>query len=174
MSAILLVDYDPAWPQRFEEEKARVLAAIGEYASAVEHAGSTAVPGLGAKPIIDLLVGLHHFSAADNCVEPLKRLGYGFRGEAGVPQRYFFRKPDVDSTADRTHHLHLVEQDSPNWKRMLRFRDYLRAHPEEVQAYYALKQELAARFESTTLGYAEAKSEFVTSILAKAEIELRK
>jgi GrpB-like predicted nucleotidyltransferase (UPF0157 family) len=174
MPAILLVAYDPAWPELFEAERARVLAAIGQHVSAVEHVGGTSVPGLGARPIIDVLVGLPHFSAADACIEPLKRLGYGFRGEVGIPQRYFFRKPDVESWADRTHHLHLVEQESPEWKRMLRFRDYLRAHPEEAQAYDDLKRELAAELETNPLGYPEAKSEFITGVLAKAELDLRR
>ncbi len=174
MSAILLAEYDPAWPQLFEAERVRVLSAIGQYVSAIEHVGGTSIPGLVAKPTIDLLVALHHFSVADACVEPLARLGYGFRGEAGIPQRYFFRKPDVESWADRTHHLHLVQRDSPECRRMLLFRDYLRAHPEEARAYGTLKRELAAQYDTHPLGYAEAKSEFITGALAKAELELRR
>ena len=171
MPAILLREYDPAWPRLFAEEKARVLAAIGEYISTIEHIGSTAVPGLGARPIIDLLVGVAHFSAAERCVEPLRRLGYGFLGEAGIPQRYFFRKPDTSSWIDRTHTIHLVQEGSPEWKRMLLFRDYLRAHPEEADAYFALKQAQAARLDENNLAYPEAKSEFVTGVLAKAALE---
>lgn len=174
MSAFLLVEYDPAWPQLFEAERARILLAIGQHVSAIEHVGSTSVPGLAARPTIDLLVALHHFSVADACVEPLARLGYGFRGEAGILQRYFFRKPDVESWADRTHHIHLVQRDSPECRRMLLFCDYLRAHPEEARAYDALKRELAARYETNLLGYSEAKSEFITGVLAKAGLEMRR
>ncbi len=174
MSAIPVVNYDPAWPQRFEEEKARILRVIGGHVSMVEHVGSTSVPGLGGRPILDLLVGLPHFSLAERCVEPLQRIGYGFQGESGIPQRYFFRKPDTDAWAERTHNIHMVEEGSPEWQRMLRFRDYLRAHPEEVQAYSRLKTELAARHDTNQLAYPLAKAEFIASILAKAEIELRR
>src|SRR5690348_11533874 len=105
MLSMILRDYDPAWPGLFEEEKSRILLALGEHLNAIEHVGSTAVPGLGARPIIDLLVGVAHFSAAERCIEPLRRLGYGYCGEAGIPQRYFFRKPDLESWIDRTHNI---------------------------------------------------------------------
>jgi GrpB-like predicted nucleotidyltransferase (UPF0157 family) len=173
MPAILLVDYDPAWPQLYEKEKALVLRVLGHYVSAIEHVGSTSVPGLGGRPTLDLLVGLPHFSLAERCVEPLQRIGYGFQGESGIPQRYFFRKPDTSTWADRTHTVHMVEEGSPEWQRMLRFRDYLHTHPEEARAYYQLKTELAAEYDTDPLAYPLAKMEFISSMLAKAELELR-
>ena len=93
MTSITLVEYDPAWPARFEEERSRILGVAGAYIEDVQHVGSTSVPGLGAKPVIDILIGLRDISLVEQCVEPLQALGYEYLGENGIPERHFFRNP---------------------------------------------------------------------------------
>lgn len=164
---IEIVDYQAAWPGQYEEEKCRILAAIGRYVAAVEHVGSTAVPGLAAKPIIDILVGLRSLADATNCINPLNGLGYEYvpEWEAELPERRYFRRV---WPRPRTHHIHMVETTSEFWQRQLRFRDHLRAHSEDARAYERLKRELASRFE-VGLDYAAAKSAFIRTILDKAD-----
>lgn len=163
---IEIVDYDATWPRQFEEERRRILAAIGRYVAAVEHVGSTAVPGLAAKPIIDILVGLRSLADATNCINPLKVLGYEYvpEWEAELPERRYFRRVEP---RPRTHHIHMVENTSEFWRRQLLFRDYLRAYPEDARAYETLKRDLASRFE-VGREYAKAKSVFIKAILDKA------
>lgn len=165
---VIIVEYDPRWPMMFEEEKARLREVIGGKVLALEHVGSTAVPGLGAKPIIDIMAAVTTLDEAMQCVEPLKRLGYIYipAFEATIPERRFFRRG-----TPRTHHLHLVEPESEFWKRQLLFRDYLRAHPEAAQEYYRLKVELAGKFGSDRDGYTNAKTAFIKSVEEKARAE---
>lgn len=160
---VLVVKYDPEWPRRYEEERARIIAALGGLITGIEHVGSTAVPGLGGKPIIDIMVGVARLEDGERCVGPLEGLGYEYRGEAGIPGRLFFRKGQP-----RTHHIHLVEQGSDFWKDLLLFRDFLRANPEIVAEYDRLKKELAARFRTDREAYTEAKTHFIRSVLGRA------
>ena len=166
---VVIVEYDPRWPALYEAEASAILGAIGHVIVALEHVGSTSVPGLGAKPIIDILAGVRILADAAQCVEPLRGLGYEYvpEYEAEIPDRRYFRK---GPPAGRTHHLHLVEHGGEFWMRHLLFRDYLRAHPEAAQAYDRLKRELAARFGSDRDGYTDAKTEFVRSIEAKTRL----
>ncbi|HEU4759482.1 MAG TPA: GrpB family protein, partial [Dehalococcoidia bacterium] len=92
-SSIIIADYDARWPALFEQEKARILDAAGRWLADVQHVGSTAVPGLAAKPIIDICAGLRSHQDGERCVGPLQALGYEYLGEAGIPRRYYFRKP---------------------------------------------------------------------------------
>lgn len=160
-----VAEYDPAWPVAFERERALIADALGDLALAIEHVGSTAVAGLGAKPIIDIMIAVSNLAEGEHCVGPLERLGYEYRGEAGIPGRLFFRK---FTEGLRTHHLYVVEQGSDYWELHLLFRDYLREHPEEARDYYDLKVRLAERFGADRLGYNEAKTEFIESALARA------
>lgn len=167
--AIEIARYDPAWPGAFERERAAILAALGDLVSAIEHVGSSAVPRLGAKPIIDIMIGLRELADHARCVAPLQALGYEYMGERGIPGRLFFARP---IPRPRTHHLHMVEHCSSFWVRHLLFRDYLRAHSEEAHAYYELKLRLAARFGADVEAYTEAKTEFIRSVEAKASAVL--
>ena len=164
---VVIVDYDPAWPVRYAAEGALIRGAIGHIVAAIEHVGSTAVPGLGAKPIVDIIVGLHRLDDAVACVPLLEGIGYQYvpEYEAEMPFRRYFRKGTVGA---RTHHLHMVELGSEFWERHLLFRDYLRVHPEEARRYEELKRRLAAEFGTDRDGYTEAKTAFVRSIEAKA------
>jgi GrpB-like predicted nucleotidyltransferase (UPF0157 family) len=158
-------DYDPGWPARFEAERAALLAAVGGALADLEHVGSTAVPGLAAKPIIDILAGVASLADAERCIAPLAALGYAYvpAYEAAVPERRYFRKPGF--------HLHMVELGGPFWDRHLLFRDYLRAHPKQALHYQQLKRVLAARCGDDPEAYTRGKGGFVQVIeeLARSE-----
>jgi GrpB-like predicted nucleotidyltransferase (UPF0157 family) len=164
---VVIVDYDPQWPIRYQEEKGRILEAIGRVIVAIEHIGSTAVPGLGAKPIIDIMVAVSHLADAEECIEPLQGMGYEYapKLEVSMPQRRYF---DKGPPGGRTHHLHMVELASEFWQRHLLFRDFLRDHPQVAREYDQLKRELAARYGSDRVGYTEAKTPFIRSVEARA------
>jgi len=159
---VVIVDYDPEWPARFAVERDIIQDAIGAQVAAIEHIGSTAVPGLSAKPVIDILVGVHSLADAAACIEPLAAAGYRYypEQEAEIPDRRYF---DVQ-TGTRDAHLHMVELGGAFWQRHIAFRDYLRAHPDTARQYDCLKRELAARFGSDREGYTEAKTAFIRSI----------
>lgn len=158
------MSYDDAWPSLFLEERERIERALGSLAEGIEHVGSTAVPGLAAKPILDIMVSVPGLREADRCIRPLEGLGYEYRGEAGIPGRLFFRK----GAARRTHHLHLTEFESEFWERHLLFRDYLRVHPETAAEYARLKYRLAERFREDRAAYTEAKTEFISEVVRRA------
>lgn len=160
-----LVEYDPEWARRFEEEKARILNSIGDKIVAVEHHGSTAVPGLSAKPTIDILIALRHLDDAKECIEPLKELGYEYRPleETLTPGTRYFRKGPSGAS---THHIRIVEMDTDLWKQYLLFRDYLRTHPDEAERYYELKKGLHSKFGRHLP--MDAKKPYIESVIAKA------
>jgi len=168
---VRIVDYNPQWPKLYEEEKHHIIEVLGDTAVAIKHVGSTAVPNIGAKPIIDILVAVNDLRAAENCIEPLQRIGYEYQPELEVetPERRFFRKGDPPK--EQHYHLHMVELTSDFWKRDLLFRDYLRTHPKVAQDYYELKKRLASRFGSNREGYTHAKTPFIESTVAKAKAE---
>ena len=168
---VIVVEYDPQWPSLFEEEKARLLAVVGDHIEDIQHIGSTAVPGLGAKPIIDIQMSLRDLALVEKCVGPLESIGYEYLGEYGVPGRHFFHKPARKPFAERTHHLQIVEKGGEEWRKVLLLRDCLRAHPEVAQQYHLLKRALASQFGTDRVGYTEAKTAFVRSALEKAEME---
>lgn len=171
MPSITIVEYDPAWPALFERERSRLLNAAGTYIEDVQHVGSTSVAGLGAKPVIDILIGLRDLALVERCVEPLQALDYEYLGENGIPERHFFRNPPGPSWDGRKFNIHIVKTGGYEWQRHIIFRDYLRAHPDAVQQYYALKKELAEKYASDPdayMRYPDAKTDFVASILSKA------
>jgi GrpB-like predicted nucleotidyltransferase (UPF0157 family) len=138
--------------------------AIGRWASGgIHHVGSTAVPGLAAKPVIDILVGVVDLETARACFEPLARLQYLYAPYLAA-EMHWFCKPDA---ARRTHHLHLAPTDSRTFRDEIAFRDYLRSHRQVGADYEALKRSLAARFEHDRHAYTEAKTEFVAGVLRR-------
>lgn len=178
---ITIADYDPVWRQRFAYEQCRILDACGRDAfAAFEHVGSTAVVGLAAKPIIDMMPGLRSLDDAPPIIEKLQAIGYAYVREFekptefddGMPFRRYLRK-DVNGT--RAFHMHIVESASDFWDKHLLFRDYLRAHDDERDAYAQLKRELAADFNANlkpnsnvNAGYTDRKTEFVERCVAAA------
>jgi GrpB-like predicted nucleotidyltransferase (UPF0157 family) len=165
---VTIVDYNPAWPAMFAEEKTRLLNVAGTWIEDVQHVGSTSVQDLAAKPIIDIMIAIYDLADVEKCVAPIESLGYGYMGEYGLPERHFFRKPPPDGWIGRTHHIHMVLRDSNQWINQIHFRDYLRAYPEARQQYQDLKRELATQFGSDRFAYTDAKQEFIFAILRKA------
>ena len=163
---IVVVDYDPAWPAFFEEERARIAGALGDLVSgiaSIEHVGSTAVLGLQAKPIIDILIGVHDLTDGEQSISPMESLGYESLGEHGIPGRYYFRRG-----IPRTHHVHLVKYGCPDWVDTVLFRDYLRENPEACIEYAVLKRKLAVRYRTDRERYTDAKRPFIQSALEQA------
>ena len=173
---ILIVDYDPRWPQMFQEEKQRLEAALGRWLLGIQHVGSTAVPGLAAKPIIDIMPGLRSLDDTPRIIGPMRRLGYQYfpEYEDDLPARRYFRKPAGEAfRGGGSHHVHVVETTSEFWRRHIAFRDYLRTHPEAAMEYAELKRRLAAEHGADREGYTEAKTDFIRAIEAKARIPAR-
>ena len=166
--SIIVSDYDPNWPTLFEKERIRIGNALGSFALAIEHVGSTAVPGLPSKPIIDLLVGVPSLEEAKvRCIEPIEALGYYYIPEyaSWLPDELFFRK---GPPGPWSHHLHVMERFYLRWEALLVFRDYLRAHAEAARAYADIKRTLAASSKDNIEAYRKGKSTFVQETTAKA------
>ena len=164
---VVIVPYDPGWPRQFEEERVLLARIFRDTSVVIEHVGSTAVPELGAKPIIDMMVGVSALSEVESRIPQLESHGYEYVSahEAQLPERRFFQKPRSGS---RTHHLHAVVRDGAFWRRHLLFRDHLRAFPEAATAYLDLKRELASRHRTDRVAYTDGKSAFIESLLERA------
>ena len=155
---VTVTAYDPRWPQLYEREAAAISAALGGALSAIHHIGSTAVPGLAAKPIIDIMPVVHSLAGADAARGALEALGYEYLGEFGIPGRRYLRR----GGDERTHQVHIfADGDRENIARHLAFRDYLRAHPDVCAEYAALKRALAARYPYDIESYCDGKAGFV-------------
>ena len=135
---------------------------------AIEHISSTSVPGLSAKPILDIMPGVAAHADGARTIEPLTRLGYVYSGENGIPGRCYF---DLRHQERTVVHVHLFEIGTENWLRHLLFRDYLRAHPDVAAQYAALKRDLALRFRHERAAYTDAKSEFINTVVTRARSE---
>jgi GrpB-like predicted nucleotidyltransferase (UPF0157 family) len=155
---IILVPHDPTWPKLASEEASRITLVLGDELIAIHHIGSTAIPGIKAKPILDLLGEVQRIEFFDERPELLGQLDYRARGEMGIPGRRYFSK---SANGPRTHHIHFFQSGDPNIDRHLLFRDYLLAHPEAAAEYERLKVVLAARFPEDITGYTDAKTEFI-------------
>ncbi|NBC09234.1 MAG: GrpB family protein [Bacteroidetes bacterium] len=178
--SIPIAEYDPAWQARFAEEAAVLSECLSSLSPRIEHIGSTAVKGLGGKPIIDILVGCPGDGALDEVVPALLSAGYCYYAcyaDRFKDRRFFARLsnhsaqafPDVEQLPDRTahpptHHVHVVAYDSVFWKRHLAFRDYLRQHPIARDAYFRMKVKLAKGVWESHNDYAKAKGEFIRRI----------
>jgi len=172
---IRIVDYDAQWPVKFEEEKTQIVEALGDLVADVQHVGSTSVPGLAAKPIIDIMVAIKGESGMVRSITPLVKIGYVCLGEFGIPGRnYYRRNAEVAGLGlshggiARTHHLHTFPAGHAEWDRHIQFRDYLRSHPDAARDYETLKRDLASQFPADMDGYTDAKTEFIKAIEAKA------
>ena len=171
-SGITVVDYDPRWPRMYEEDRSAIVQALGPLVRGIEHVGSTAVPGLAAKPIIDIMLGVAA-GDLDTIIEPLAAIGYEYSPdwEISMPLRRYFRRITADNA--HSHHLHAVPYGEALWTRHLRFRDYLRTHPEAVRSYGELKKRLAGEHRGS-IDYTFAKTEFIQAIEAKAGVVQRR
>lgn len=181
---IVIADYDPGWPEKFEAERALIVRTCRPRAFVrIEHVGSTSVPGLAAKPIIDMMPGLRSLDDAMPLVPLLESIGYEYvpafehdtPSGPGMPLRRYFRK---DEHGERAYHLHAVEVGSSFWVEHLLFRDYLRTHPEDAAEYARVKRELASAYNATltpasdiNIGYTDRKTDFIEAVKARARAE---
>ena len=163
---IVLAPHDPRWPTAAEQEGRRLTRACGPLVIGVEHIGSTSVPGLIAKPLLDLMPLVKRYEDGFACVGPMRALGYWYAGEFGIPGRHLFVKG-----SPRTHHAHMLVEGSKAARRHLAVRDVLRASPEMAAKYAALKKGLAARFGDDRENYAMAKSAFMRELFDRAGVD---
>src|SRR5919199_1912063 len=164
---IQIVDYDPKWPRLFEREAERIQAALGDRVLSIEHVGSTSVPGLAAKPRIDVLLVVADSADESAYVPALEAAGYVLRiREPDWYEHRVFKGPDTDIN------LHVFSPGCPEIERVLLFRDWLRAHPADRELYARTKRELARQHWQYTQHYADAKSEVVEALIARARADV--
>ena len=166
---IVLVDHDPAWSYAFTREAERIRPAFGVVLVALHHIGSTAVPGLRAKPVIDLLAVVSDVHLLDARAERFESLGYEVMGEFGLPGRRYFRRDDPRGIRINQVHAYAPESSS-EIQRHLDFRDYMRAHPESARAYARLKQQLADECRGDMARYSDGKTAFIREIERRAAL----
>jgi GrpB-like predicted nucleotidyltransferase (UPF0157 family) len=161
-----VLSHDPRWRHDFEKEKSLITVALGQNLVEMYHIGSTSIPGIFAKPTIDILLEVNSFEYLETEPSPLARIGYEAMGEFGIPGRQYFRKTNAQGV--RTHHVHAFESGHPGIARHLAFRDYLVAHPAEAQTYSTLKQVLANEYPNDIQSYMDGKDAFIKEIEARA------
>jgi GrpB-like predicted nucleotidyltransferase (UPF0157 family) len=171
---VVIVDHDARWFDDFDVAAAELRGALRPWIVDIEHIGSTAVAALAAKPIIDIQVAVVSLDVDTQIVAAVEALGYTYvpEYERELPNRRYFRR--TSSTGVTTHHVHLVERtDHEWWDRHIRFRDWLRAHPDDRDRYAALKRALAAEYRDDRDGYTEVKSGFIDSVVERANYSAR-
>lgn len=162
---VRVVPHDPTWKETFETEAATLRSVLGDEALAVHHIGSTAVPGLAAKPTVDVLIEVRRIEEVDRFDAAMSEKGYEAWGEYGIPGRRFFVK---NCGPVRTHNVHVFEAGTPEVERHLTFRDYLIRYPQTARAYGSLKEDLAERFPTDIEAYMEGKDAFVKKVEGEA------
>jgi GrpB-like predicted nucleotidyltransferase (UPF0157 family) len=156
-----LVPHNPEWSLQADQEISRLVEGFSFTIIGIYHIGSTSVPGIKAKPILDFVMEVEDIEDVLNSVAEFKALGYQSKGEFGIPGRQFFTQ---DTDGQRTHHLHVFQQGHPDIQRHTIFRDYLRANPDAAREYEKLKEKLAKRFPKQSRDYTAAKSDFILSM----------
>ena len=166
MGSIVVVDYDPQWPEIFESLRDNIWGVVGHFAIAVEHVGSTAVPGLAAKPVIDLSVVVARDADVPLAIKQLAALGYKHLGNLGIDGREAFDNPD----GLPSHHLYVCPQGSLGLRNHLALREYMRCHSDAANSYGELKKTLALRYPNDIDAYVDGKTDFIIGILANMEL----
>jgi len=163
---VIIAEYSSQWPAQFNEESQVLRATFGLIEIDIEHVGSTAVPGLAAKPIIDILLGANSLAQIESHIPHLESVGYRYvpEFEKQLPQRRYFVKP---ARGEARFHLHAVERGSAFWRDHLRFRDALRHQPALCDRYASLKRQLAASFFMDRAAYTDAKAPFIEAVLSE-------
>lgn len=162
MRDMQVVPYDPLWVQHFENESNILRTIIGNNLETIYHMGSTSIPGIFAKPVIDILVSVRELNLLNK--EDFEKEGYIWRGERGIPFRRFLYK----GHEKRTHHLHIFQEHDPQIQRHLLFRDYICAHPDAFERYESLKKQLAEKYRFDQFAYTSGKDDFISEIIDKA------
>jgi GrpB-like predicted nucleotidyltransferase (UPF0157 family) len=166
MKRVLVVPYDPRWPEAFSLSSSAVASAMGANLLAIHHIGSTAIEGMHAKPVIDMLAVVTDIVTVDHRATQMESLGYEAMGEFGIPGRRYFRR---DNTAgERTHQVHTFQNESPDVQRHLAFRDFMRAHTALAAQYSELKQSLAKAHPHDIEAYMDGKDAFIKEMEARA------
>jgi GrpB-like predicted nucleotidyltransferase (UPF0157 family) len=165
MRNIVVVDYDPEWPDDFDIESQHLTAVLSPVLIAIHHIGSTSIPGLPAKPTVDILAVVRNLGILDECDDSMTNLGYVPKGEFGTKGRRFYTKGSDDK---RTHHVHAFELGNPEIDKHIDFRDYLRVHQEQANRYGALKAILAKTHWNDIEAYIEGKTPLINELLADA------
>lgn len=163
-----VVPHDPVWKQQYVRETELIAGVLNDMTARLHHIGSTAIPHIAAKPIIDILIEVDDLSELDARSSSMEQLGYEVMGEFGIPGRRYFRKNDA--MGDRTHQIHAFEAGGSGAVRHLAFRDYMIAHPEAAQAYGTLKEQLAVQHPDDFEAYMDGKDAFIKENEAKAVI----
>lgn len=162
---VIIAPYDPEWPELFRSLGARLRAALGDVAPRIDHIGSTSIPGLAAKPIIDVQISVAGFDPPDAFRLPIESVGFVWKADnPELTKRYFRENP-----GDRRTHIHVRRTGSFSQQFPLLFRDYMRTHPEDARAYADLKYRLADEFGENRHGYVEAKGPFIWETIRKAD-----
>ena len=162
MRKVEVVKHNPEWRNLFKAESQTISNILGQNIVGVHHIGSTAIPYIYAKPIIDLLVEVNNIEDIDRHNKDMKQIGYQAMGEFGINGRRYFRKDNASGI--RTHHVHIFETSSPQVKRHIAFRDYMLAHPSDAKQYSDLKRKLAQQFPYDIESYMDGKDEFIKNI----------
>ncbi len=157
---VRLVEYTSEWKQYFDREKVDLQDALGLNILDIQHVGSTSIPGMIAKPIIDIAIAVNDYDGSRVCIPPIEELGYVYRGEFGIPHRHYFVKGDP-----RLFHIHMCEITSITWRNLIVFRDHLRNNPVAAHAYAELKQQLALKYPQDREAYLNGKTEFIEQVL---------
>ena len=166
MRRVTVVPYGPRWPQAFAAASAEVAGALGANLLDIHHIGSTSIPGMHAKPVIDMLAVVADMAAVDVRDAQMRALGYEPMGEFGIAGRRYFRRNN--NAGERTHQLHAFEKGSPHVRRHLAFRDFMRAHPEPAAHYTTLKRRLADAHPTDIEAYMDGKDGFIKEMEARA------
>jgi GrpB-like predicted nucleotidyltransferase (UPF0157 family) len=156
---LTLIPYHNEWPHIYEQDARQIREALGGHILDIQHIGSTSIPGMIAKPILDIGIAVKSFELATVCITPLEKLGYEYRGEHGMPRRHYFVRGNP-----RTHHIHMLEVTSEDWARHLRFRDRLRDDPVLAEEYANLKRDLSRKYHDNRQAYQDAKSSFIRRV----------
>jgi GrpB-like predicted nucleotidyltransferase (UPF0157 family) len=168
MAKVTVVSHNPLWRENFEQEAKRVAAVLGENVVAVHHVGSTAIPNIYAKPVIDLLIEVKDINEVDQQSAAMESLGYELMGEYGIAGRRYFRKDNREGV--RTHNIHIFAAGSAQVERHLAFRDFMIAHPTEAQRYGELKRQLAEQHPQSMDAYMDGKDSFIKEIDRRAAL----
>jgi GrpB-like predicted nucleotidyltransferase (UPF0157 family) len=162
LEKVVVLPNDPEWADKFAAESRQIMIALGENANAAHHIGSSAIPTIVAKPIVDMLIVVNDIESVDDCNSEMEALGYEVMGEYGIPTRRYFRK--TNEMGVRLFHVHVFQDSSPHVNRHLAFRDFMVAHPAWAAEYSNLKQQLAARFPNSMQLYHDGKDEFIKQV----------
>jgi len=161
-----VVSYNPNWKDMCKEESEKIKNILNDIIVDIHHIGSTAIPGIKAKPVIDILVEVKDIGAVDQYNNKMEELGYEVMGEYGIPKRRFFRK----GGNNRTHHIHIFQVGNEEIERHINFKEYLIAHPDKAREYSKLKEKLTNKYTYDVENYTNGKSDFIKEIDRKAKL----